>query len=133
MAAPSPTPCLFDIIQAIELIRSEMAEVTLAAFESDIRRRWLIERCVEIISEARRHLPAEMKARHPGIPWPKVAGIGNVLRHNFTRSAARSLRLKRIGMARETLPGLTRALRRERLDQSVKYLGPPATAPGETP
>ena len=87
MAAPSPTPRLFDIIQAIELIRSEMAAVTLADFQSDIRKRWLVERGVEIISEASRHLPAEMKARHPDIPWPKVAGIGNVLRHDCERVA----------------------------------------------
>ena len=44
MAARSPTPRLADIIQAIELIRSEMAGVTLAAFASDIRKRWLVER-----------------------------------------------------------------------------------------
>jgi uncharacterized protein with HEPN domain len=24
-----------------------------------------------------------MKTRHPEIPWPKVAGIGNVLRHDY--------------------------------------------------
>jgi uncharacterized protein with HEPN domain len=29
-----------------------------------------------------------MKARHPEIPWQKVAGIGNVLRHNYGRIAA---------------------------------------------
>ena len=87
MAAPSPTPRLADIIQAIELIRSETAGVTLAAFESDIRKRWLVERGVEIISEASRHLPAAMKARHPGIRWPKVAGIGNVLRNDYERVA----------------------------------------------
>jgi len=35
MAAPSPVPRLTDIIEAIELIRSEMADVTLDAFEPD--------------------------------------------------------------------------------------------------
>jgi uncharacterized protein with HEPN domain len=35
---------------------------------------------VEIISEASRHLTDELKARHPEIPWEKVAGIGNILR-----------------------------------------------------
>jgi uncharacterized protein with HEPN domain len=44
---------------------------------------WLVERGIEIISEASRHLSEELKARHPGIPWPKVAGIGNVLRHEY--------------------------------------------------
>jgi uncharacterized protein with HEPN domain len=79
----SPVPRLTDIIEAIELIRSEMAGVTLAAFEPDRRKRWLVERGIEIISEASRHLGEEQKARHPKIPWPKVAGIGNVLRHEY--------------------------------------------------
>ena len=81
MATPEPVPRLTDIVEAIELIRSEMAGVTLQAFEPDKRKRWLVERGIEIISEASRHLSNELKARHPEIPWPKVAGIGNVLRH----------------------------------------------------
>ncbi len=83
MAKPSPVPRLTDIIEAIELIRSEMADVTLNAFEADRRKRWLAERGIEIISEASRHLPDALKARHASIPWPKVAGIGNVLRHEY--------------------------------------------------
>ena len=39
MAPPSPVPRLSDIVEAIELIRSEMAGVTLKAFESDKRKR----------------------------------------------------------------------------------------------
>ena len=87
MPAPSPNSRLADIVQAIELIRTELASMTLAALELDIRKRWLIERGLEIISEASRHLPDEMKARHPATPWRKVAGIGNVLRHNYERVA----------------------------------------------
>ena len=87
MAKPSPVPRLSDIIEAIELIRSEMAGVTLDAFEPDRRKRWLVERGIEIISEPSRHLPDELKARHPKIPWPKVAGIGNVLRHDYEHVA----------------------------------------------
>lgn len=42
-----------------------------------------VERCLEVISEASRKLPETMKAAHPEIPWRKVAGIGNVLRHDY--------------------------------------------------
>jgi uncharacterized protein with HEPN domain len=27
--------------------------------------------------------PDELKARHPGIPWRDIAGIGNILRHGY--------------------------------------------------
>jgi uncharacterized protein with HEPN domain len=58
MAEASPLPRLIDIIEAIELIRGEMAGVTLKAFEPDRRKRWLVERGIEIISEASRRLSA---------------------------------------------------------------------------
>ena len=83
MVARSLIPRLTDIIEAIERINGVLADVSLEAFENDWRRKWLIERGIEIISEASRHLPDDLKARHPEIPWQKVAGIGNVLRHNY--------------------------------------------------
>ena len=87
MAHQSAILRLSDIVEAIELINDEMAGVALGAFEADKRKRWLVERGIEIISEASRHLGDEIKARHPEIPWQKVAGIGNVLRHNYQRVA----------------------------------------------
>jgi uncharacterized protein with HEPN domain len=83
MTKRSPVVRLTDIMEAIELIQSDMKGVTLDAFEADRRKRWLVERGIEIISEASRRLPPAMKTRHPEIPWPKVAGIGNVLRHEY--------------------------------------------------
>ncbi len=88
MAASSPVPRLTDILDAIERIRAEMAGVTIEAFEADWRKRWLVERGVEIISEASRRLPEELKLRHPEIAWTKVAGIGNVLRHEYEAISA---------------------------------------------
>jgi uncharacterized protein with HEPN domain len=84
----SLAPRLADIVEAIEHIKSETAGITLDDFERDWRKRWLVERGVEIVSEASRHLSDELKTRHPEIPWPKVAGIGNVLRHDYARIAA---------------------------------------------
>jgi uncharacterized protein with HEPN domain len=81
MAAPSLFLRLTDIIEAIVRIRSVIGDMTLDAFEGDWQKQWLVERGVEIVSEASRHLSDELKIRHPEIPWPKVAAIGNVLRH----------------------------------------------------
>ena len=87
MADHTQIPRLVDIIEAIEHIRSVITNVTLDAFETDWQKRWLLERGVEIISEASRHLSSELTARHPEIPWPKVASIGNILRHHYERIA----------------------------------------------
>ena len=80
-------PRLADIIEAIERIRRVLDGVTLEAFEQNWEKRWLVERGIEIISEASRHLTDDIKERRPEIPWPKVAGIGNVLRHAYDHVA----------------------------------------------
>ena len=76
-------PRLADIIEAIERIRRVLDGVTLEAFEQNWEKRWLVERGIEIISEASRHLTK----RRTEIPWQKVAGIGNVLRHAYDHVA----------------------------------------------
>ena len=88
MVARSLIPRLTDIIEAIERVNGVLADVSLEAFESDWQRQWLVERGIEIISEASRHLPDDLKARNPEIPWRKVAGIGNILRHDYESIAA---------------------------------------------
>lgn len=37
--------------------------------------RHAVERCIEIVSEASRRIPHELKAGHPEVPWSKVAGM----------------------------------------------------------
>ena len=88
MIGRSLIPRLTDIIEAIERVNGVLANLSVEAFESDWQRQWLVERGVEIISEASRHLPDDLKVRNPEIPWQKVAGIGNVLRHNYESIAA---------------------------------------------
>jgi uncharacterized protein with HEPN domain len=43
---------------------------------------YAVTRALQIISEALRRLPADMKERHPHIPWAEMAGAGNVYRHD---------------------------------------------------
>jgi len=76
MIRRSPGPSLTDIVEACEPLCAKFSGDSLEA-------RWLIERGIKIISEASRRLPDELKARHPDIPWRKVAGIGNILRHDY--------------------------------------------------
>ena len=83
MVAGSLVPRLTDIVEAIERIHGVLDNISLQEFETDWQRQWIVERGIEIISEASRRLTDDMKARHPEIPWQKVAAIGNVLRHEY--------------------------------------------------
>jgi uncharacterized protein with HEPN domain len=109
MAGRIVSPRLTDIIEAIERIRHVLRDVSLETFERDWEKRWLVERGFEIISEASRHLPDDVRARHSGIPWAKVAGIGNVLRHEYNRAAPDIL----WKLARDDLDSLDQVCRAE--------------------
>ena len=87
MAQRSQLLRLVNIVELIEHIRGETHRVTYETFKTDWRTRWLVERGLEIVSEASRHLSGELKDRHPDIPWRRIAGIGNVLRHDYERTA----------------------------------------------
>ena len=92
MAAPSLAPRLTDRLEAIKTHSRRDGGVLIDAFEADWRKRWLVERGVEIISEASRHLTDELKARHPEIPWTKVAGSETCSATNTKRLRRRSCR-----------------------------------------
>ncbi|MBM3731900.1 MAG: DUF86 domain-containing protein [Acidimicrobiia bacterium] len=78
-----PRPRLDDILRSIEWIEQDIKGKSFAAFTRDRRLRQLVERNIEIVSEASRHIPEKLKAAHPAIPWRDIAGIGNVLRHEY--------------------------------------------------
>lgn len=100
---------LNDILESITIVRDEVASTTLGAFELDRRKQLIVERCIEIISEASRHLTDDVKARHPDIPWSRVAGIGNVIRHNYERVAPDVL----WSIIHDHLPAMERVCRTE--------------------
>jgi uncharacterized protein with HEPN domain len=110
MPRRSITLRLDDMIEAATRVREVLGDLSIEALEADWQRHWLIQRGIEIVSEASRHLPHDMKARHPEIPWTKVAGIGNVLRHGYEDIAAPIL----WKLVREDLPQLEHACRTER-------------------
>ncbi len=109
MAKRSVDLRLSDMIEACERVDSVLGHLSLEAFEDDWKRQWLIQRGIEIISEASRHLLVDMKERHPEIPWSKVAGIGNILRHGYEAISAPVL----WKLVREDLPPLREACRSE--------------------
>jgi uncharacterized protein with HEPN domain len=58
-----------DILQAIANIEADTADLDFERFAADRRTRQLVERNLEIISEASRRIPDHLKAAEPDIPW----------------------------------------------------------------
>jgi uncharacterized protein with HEPN domain len=78
-----PKRWLLDIKQNIELALQFADGVAYEQFRDDMRTFYAVTRCLEIISEASRRLPADLKERHVTIPWAQMAGAGNVYRHDY--------------------------------------------------
>ena len=85
MRSKSPFGALSDIKQNVELARAFIRGLTFTAFQADQRTSYATARCLEIISEASRRLPTELKNRHPNIPWRDIAALGSVYRHDYER------------------------------------------------
>jgi uncharacterized protein with HEPN domain len=54
-----------------------------------------VQRAIEIISEASRAIPDDLTNTQPDIPWRKIRGTGNVLRHDYEGRAVRPHPLER--------------------------------------
>jgi uncharacterized protein with HEPN domain len=65
------------------LARRFVQDLSFEAFATDERTLYAVTRCLEIISEASRRLPDELKARHAAVPWRQIAGSGNIYRHDY--------------------------------------------------
>ncbi len=81
--ASSPKAYLFHIRDNVTLARGFVGDLDYERFRDNQLIFYAVTRALEIISEASRRLPDEMKARHPEIPWIDVAGAGNVYRHDY--------------------------------------------------
>jgi uncharacterized protein with HEPN domain/predicted nucleotidyltransferase len=83
MPPRSPRQRLHDIRDAILFIEEHVADRELPDYLADKLLRAAIERSIEIISEASRRLPEDLTDAHPQIPWAKIRGVGNILRHDY--------------------------------------------------
>lgn len=79
---------LTDIVEAIGRIRRFTLGIDLPSFLNDEMRIYATTYALMVVSEASRRLPAELKERHPDIPWKAIAGAGNVYRHDYQNIAA---------------------------------------------
>jgi uncharacterized protein with HEPN domain len=83
MAPVSLRARLSHMLEAIAFIEANKSP-TFEECRQDRFRQLGIERCLEIVSEASRHIPDEIKTRRPDIPRRRVGDFGNRLRHAYS-------------------------------------------------
>jgi uncharacterized protein with HEPN domain len=65
--------------KAVEFRNSTTGE----EFRDDWRKQMLGERLVEILGEAVKRLPDDLRNRHPHLPWKKIAGTRDYIAHGY--------------------------------------------------
>jgi uncharacterized protein with HEPN domain len=80
---PSLADRIRHILEAVDCIHAALGGKSYEVFVEDPLLRAGIERFLERISEASRHIPNEERVKAPEIAWQKMADFGNRLRHAY--------------------------------------------------
>lgn len=72
---------LDDILEAARNIAEDSEGLSYHEFIADRRRKDAVVRNFEIIGEATKKLPDELKAQYPSVAWKQVAGLRDVIAH----------------------------------------------------
>ena len=74
---------LADILEAIRKIESYTRGLSLPEFGQDEMRVDAVMRNLEIIGEATKNIPPEIRQKYPAIEWRKIAGLRDVAIHAY--------------------------------------------------
>jgi uncharacterized protein with HEPN domain len=73
---------LLDIVEAIERVVKYTARGRDAFEKDELVQTWVVHH-LQIIGEASRAVSDDFKRDHPGVPWPKIVGMRNILVHHY--------------------------------------------------
>jgi len=74
---------LEDILTAAARIASYVQGYDRTSFGSDPKTVDAVVRNLEIIGEAVKQIPAGVREQAPDVPWPKIAGLRDILIHAY--------------------------------------------------
>jgi len=74
---------LEDILLAMEMIEAFVQGMSFEAFRADIKTSDAVVRRFEIIGEASKHVPAEIREKCPDVPWSEMARMRDRLIHAY--------------------------------------------------
>lgn len=72
-----------DIKEAIRKIESYTNGMTLDKFKGDAKTVDAVVRNIEIVGEAAKHIPAEIRLKHIEIPWNEIIGTRSKVIHAY--------------------------------------------------
>ena len=74
---------LKDVVDAMESIEAFIEGMNLETFQADDKTASAVIRKLEIIGEAVKQIPDEVRQKHPRVPWKEMAGMRDKLIHFY--------------------------------------------------
>lgn len=72
-----------DILDAMDKAEVLVEGFTYEEFETDFRTNFAVVRALEIIGEAAKRLPVNLREQYPAIPWRGMAGMRDRIIHGY--------------------------------------------------
>ena len=72
-----------DILQALVKVGKFIEGITFEQFAKDDKTFFAVIRGLEIIGEASKNIPEDIRANYPEVPWRDMAGIRDKLIHDY--------------------------------------------------
>ncbi|MCW5922082.1 MAG: DUF86 domain-containing protein [Saprospiraceae bacterium] len=73
-----------DIFECIEYLERYTNGISYAEFEVNIEKQDAVICRIEIIGEATKNLPTTLRNKYPHIPWKQMAGMRDVVTHDYS-------------------------------------------------
>ena len=80
---PATVELLRDILREAEFLRTQVAQITRDNFLTDEVLKRAFVRSLEIIGEAAKKVPEDIRAELPTLEWRKMAGMRDRLIHDY--------------------------------------------------
>ncbi|HOF33515.1 MAG TPA: DUF86 domain-containing protein [Spirochaetota bacterium] len=72
-----------DIIRSAELIIEFTKDTSFDSFSKDLKTRYAVIRCFEVMGEAAKRIPDEIRSKYPMIPWKIISAMRDRLIHGY--------------------------------------------------
>lgn len=74
---------LIHILECIDKVEEYTKDITKENFFASTQIQDAVMRRIEIIGEAVKNIPQEIKDKYPDIPWKQMAGMRDILIHEY--------------------------------------------------